>query len=102
MSCPWIDNREKKEAEKMEKYGPLRFELIKRYPNYKIVQLGWLVEGTWSADEQDLRFTYTWHFEEDAKGGTVELLNIARTFKVITKWTWSRTDDTYARVNLFI
>ena len=44
MSCPWIDNREKKEAEKMEKKGPLRFELIKRYQNYKIVQLNVIMD----------------------------------------------------------
>ena len=44
MSCPWIDSREKKEAEKMEKKGPLRFELIKRYQNYKIVQLNVIMD----------------------------------------------------------
>ena len=38
MSCPWLDNREKKEVEKT-KYGPLCLELSLRYPGYKIVQL---------------------------------------------------------------
>ena len=52
MSCPWIDSREKKEAVKMEKYRPLRFELIKRYPNYKIVQLNVIMDvpGDWSKE----------------------------------------------------
>ena len=30
MSCPWIQNREKKSEEKTAKYGPSRFELKKR------------------------------------------------------------------------
>ena len=36
----------------MEKYGPLRFELIKRYPNYKIVQLNVIMDvlGGWSKE----------------------------------------------------
>ena len=34
MSCPLLENREKKESEKTEKYGPLRFELARRYPGY--------------------------------------------------------------------
>ena len=29
MSCPWVENREEKDA---EKYGPLRWELEQRYP----------------------------------------------------------------------
>ena len=39
MSPPWLENREKKEAEMTDKYGPLRFELARRYPGYKIIQL---------------------------------------------------------------
>ena len=30
MSCPWIENREEKDAEKTTKYGPLRWELEQR------------------------------------------------------------------------
>ena len=30
MSCPWIQNWEKKSEEKTAKYGPLRFELKKQ------------------------------------------------------------------------
>ena len=40
MSFPRLNNREKKEVEKTrEKYGPLRYELSRRYQGYKIVQL---------------------------------------------------------------
>ena len=30
MSCPWLDNREVKEMEKTQKYGPLMWELRER------------------------------------------------------------------------
>ena len=32
MSCPWVENREEKAAEKTTKYGPLCWELEQRYP----------------------------------------------------------------------
>ena len=38
MSCPWVDNRVVKAEEKTRKYGPLRLELKKQYPGYKIIQ----------------------------------------------------------------
>ena len=37
-SCPWVSNREIKCAEKTNKYAPLRYELRRRYPEYKIEQ----------------------------------------------------------------
>ena len=36
MSCPWLDNRAKKDTEKTKKYQTLRWELAKQYPVYKI------------------------------------------------------------------
>ena len=35
-----------------EKYGPLRFELARRYPGYKIIQLNVIIDvlGGWSKD----------------------------------------------------
>ena len=36
MSCPWLDNRARKDTEKTEKYEPLRWELTRQY---QIVQL---------------------------------------------------------------
>ena len=92
MSCPWIDNREKKEAEKMEKYGPLRFELIKRYPNYKMVQLNVIMDllGGWSKEiEVQMNRIFGSRtldiLKRMQKAVLSSSLNIARTFKVITK-----------------
>ena len=52
MSCPWVDNHVKKEAEKTEKYGSLRWELSRRYPGYRIAQLNVIMDvlGGWSQD----------------------------------------------------
>jgi len=36
MSCPWVENREKKEKEKTLKYASLRLELKQQYPGYRI------------------------------------------------------------------
>ena len=38
MSCPWMENRQRKMEEKMRKYGPLRWELKLQYPGYKVSQ----------------------------------------------------------------
>ena len=57
MSCPWIDNRVKKEAEKTEKYGPLRWELSRRYPGSRIVQLNVIMDvlGGWSHLDAEMK-----------------------------------------------
>ena len=34
MSCPWTENREKKQEEKTIKYGPLRWELKQQFLGY--------------------------------------------------------------------
>ena len=38
ISCPWMDNREQKEEEKTLKYAPLRLELKRQHPGFKIRQ----------------------------------------------------------------
>ena len=38
MSCPWIENREKKAEEKSVKYDSLQWELHDRYPGYTVQQ----------------------------------------------------------------
>ena len=50
MSFPWVDNRVKKDAEKTEKYGPLRWELTRPYTGYRIIQLNVIMDvlGGWS------------------------------------------------------
>ena len=57
MSCPWIDNRAKKDEEKTAKYGPLRWELKQRYPDYKIEQTNAIIDvlGGWGEEvERDI------------------------------------------------
>ena len=38
MSCPWIENRAKKDEEKTLKYGPMMRELKQRYSGYRVAQ----------------------------------------------------------------
>ena len=52
MSCPWINNREKKDEEKTLKYGPLRWELKQQFPGYRFEQYNVIIDvvGGWSRD----------------------------------------------------
>ena len=52
MSCPWIENREEKDAEKTTKCGPLCWELEQRYPEYRVTQFNIIVDvlGGYSRD----------------------------------------------------
>ena len=52
MSCPWMDNRAIKDAEKTAKYGPLRWELKQQYPGYEVKQFNIIIDvlGGWSVD----------------------------------------------------
>ena len=43
-SCPWLNNRTRKDTEKIEKYEPLRWEFARQYPGYKIVQLNVIMD----------------------------------------------------------
>ena len=92
MSCSWVDNRVKEEAEKTEKYGPLRWELFRRYPGYRIVQLNviMVVLRGWSQDlEAEMKKIFSLRSLDILKRMQKTVLsgslNIARMFKVITK-----------------
>ena len=52
MRCPWVENSEEKAIEKTSKYGPLRWELQQRHPDYKITQynINFDVLGGYSQD----------------------------------------------------
>ena len=52
MSCPWVENRDEKDAKKTTKYGPLRWELEQRYPEYRVRQFNIIVDvlGGYSRD----------------------------------------------------
>ena len=58
MSCPWVENRGKKNEVKTLKYGPLRWGLKAQYKGYKINQYNVIIDvlGGWSVDmERSLR-----------------------------------------------
>ena len=52
MTCPWIENREKKEEEKTRKYAALRWEIKQRNPGYKVKQINIVMDvlGGYSKD----------------------------------------------------
>ena len=52
MSCPWVENKEEKDAEKTTKCGPFRWELEQRYPEYRVRQFNIIVDvlGGYSRD----------------------------------------------------
>ena len=57
MSCPWMDNRAIKDAEKTTKYGPLRWELKQQYSGYEVKQFNIIiiinVLGGWFVDVEE-------------------------------------------------
>ena len=92
MSCPWVDNRVKNDTEKTEKYGPLRWELTRRFPGYRIVQINVIMDvlGGWSQDlKAEMKMIFGLRsldiFKRMQKAGLPGSLNIERMFKVITK-----------------
>ena len=91
MSCLWISNREKKSEEKTTKYGPLSWELKKKYKGYEVYQYNIIMDvlGGWSEETeisvQSLVGRKTTHvLERMQKEVLSATLNIARTFKVVT------------------
>ena len=89
MSCPWVENREEKDAEKTTKYGPLRWELEQRYPEYRVRQFNIIVDvlGGYSRDVRkalkelvgDKSDTIALQIQ---KSVITSSLNIARRFKL--------------------
>ena len=59
LSCPWVENREEKDAEKLTKYGPLGWELEQRYREYIVwhssILLWMYSEGTEEVSEKLLK-----------------------------------------------
>ena len=90
MSCPWVENREEKDAEKTTKYGPLRWELEQRYPEYRVTQFNIIVDvpGGYSRDVRkalkelvgDKSDTIALQIQ---KSVITSSLNIARRFKLL-------------------
>ena len=91
MSCPWTDNREKKQEKKTTKYGPLCWELKQQFPGYDIWQYNIIIDvlGGWSIEvDKVMRELFR------RQGGEILLqmqkavishtLNITRTLKVMS------------------
>ena len=91
MSCPWTENREKKQEEKTAKYVPLHWELKQQFPEYDIRQYDIIIDvlggGSREVDEAMKELS-------GARGGDILLrmqravishtLNITRTLKVMS------------------
>ena len=90
MSCPWVEIREEKDAKKTTKYGPLRWELEQRYPEYRVRQFNVIVDvlGGYSRDVRkalkelvgDKSDTMALQIQ---KSVITSSLNIARRFKLL-------------------
>jgi len=91
MSCPWTENREKKQEEKTIKYGSLRWQLKQQFPGYDIQQYNVIIDvlGGWSTEvDEAMRELF------GAQGGEIQprmqravilhTLNIACTLKVMS------------------
>ncbi|XP_068733378.1 uncharacterized protein [Montipora capricornis] len=92
MSCPWVSNREIKCAEKTSKYAPLRYELSRRYPGYKIEQQNIIIDalgGSSRSVNESLRQLLgsgrcNSVLRNMQKAVVSSSLDIARTFKVLS------------------
>ena len=92
MSCPWVSNREIKCAEKTSKYAPLRYELRRRYPGYKIEQHNIIINalgGSSRSVKESLRQLVgsgrcNSVLRNTQKAVVSSSLNIVRTFKVLS------------------
>ena len=91
MSCPWIENRERKENEKTMKYGPLRYELKQQYKGYEVQQRNIIIDvlGGWSKElektmDEMLGRRGKMVLQKMQKTVISSTLNIARTFKTYT------------------
>ena len=90
-SCPWIENRRQEDEEKIRKYAPLRWEVKKQYPGYKITQvnsimdvLGGFSKGLSSSVREILGAKRNRDvLRRMQKSVLSSSLNIVRTFKVL-------------------
>ena len=90
MSCPWLDNREVKEMEKIQKYGPLMWELRERNPGYQVKQYNIIIDvlGGYSADvshavKELVGEKSSSILQRMQRSVISNTLNIARSFKIL-------------------
>ncbi|PFX27360.1 hypothetical protein AWC38_SpisGene7932 [Stylophora pistillata] len=90
MSCPWVNNRTRKDEEKTLKYGPLRWELRQQFPGYEVKQYNIIMDalGGWSRELDVMMRKLVGGRSTDVlrkmqRAVLSGTLNIARTFKVV-------------------
>ena len=90
MSCPWLENRQLKDLEKIQKYGPLRWELKRQFQGYEVTQHNIIMDvlGGYSKDVGKTVETLVVGRGEEIlrcmqKSVLCNSLNIARSFKVL-------------------
>ena len=88
MSCPWTESRAKKDVEKTLKYGPMMWELKKRY-GYRVEQYSVIIDllgGCSKPIEKSLRKLLGARarglLERMQKSAISNTFNIARTFEI--------------------
>ena len=90
VTCPWMDNRKQKEEEKTLKYAPLRLELKRQHPGFKIRQFNIVIDalGGYSRSLKEEVKTlmgsdrYRKVLRRMQKAVLSHTLHIAKTFKV--------------------
>ena len=89
MSCPWIQNEEKKDEEVL-KYGPLRWERKLQFKEYRITQYSIIIYvlGGWSSSMEGSLSQFLGNRCKEAlkrmqRPIISSSLNFARTFKVV-------------------
>ena len=91
MSCSRNENRKQKDGDKTRKFAPLRWEIKKQYPGYKITQMNIIVDVLCGFSEgliSSLRKILGAKRNRDVLGRMQKSvlsgsLNIARTFEVL-------------------
>ena len=91
MSCPWMDNRKQKEEEKTLKYAPLRLELKRQHPGFKIRQFNIVIDALGGYSRRlkvevktlEGSDTYREVLRRMQKAVLSHILHIAKTFKVM-------------------
>ena len=91
MSCTWTDNSGKIEEEKTTKYGPFRWELKQKFPEYDILQYNIIIGvlGGWSSEVDEVMRELFGPREGEIllrmqKAVISHTLNITRTLKVMS------------------
>ena len=82
MTFPWVENREEKAMGKNSKYGPLRWELQQRHPDYKVT-LGGHSQDPTKIVKQLVGNRYRPVASQMQKPFVTSSLHIARSFKVL-------------------